>query len=67
MKQTAKFPNHLGLLRTQRGWTQKYVAKAASISWRHYFNIESGQCEPGALTLKRLAGVFKCAMDDLIA
>lgn len=67
MKQPVKFPNRLGLLRTQRGWTQEYVAKAAGISWRHYFNIESGQSEPGALTLKRLAAVFECTMDDLVA
>lgn len=62
-----KFPNRLGLLRTQRDWTQEYVAAAIGISWRHYFRIESGQSEPGAFILRKLAALFGCSMEDLFA
>lgn len=67
MRKPVKFPNRLGLLRTERGWTQEYVAKAVGMSWRHYFRIESGEAEPGAFILRKLACLFECPMEELFA
>lgn len=64
MTRKVTFPNRIGYIRTQRGWTQEYVAVATDISLRHYARIEAGQAEPGAIILRKLAEVLQCPIED---
>jgi transcriptional regulator with XRE-family HTH domain len=53
--------------RLNRGLRQDWVAKQAGISVASLTKIENGKQMPGADTLKKIAEVLNCTMDELIA
>lgn len=65
MAKQLRFSNRLAEMRKKRGWSQEFVAASIGMSWRHYFRIETGQAEPGAHNLRKLAKLFGCSMEEL--
>ena len=60
------FPEHLIKLRTEQGFSQKEVAKAAGISVLTYQRYEYGQREPQLSTLVALADFYGISLDRLV-
>ena len=54
-----EFSGDLCRARKERGWSQKYVAEAVSISQRGYQNIESGKVMPHVDTFLKLVFLFE--------
>lgn len=52
--------------REYREWTEKALAEAAGIDEAHLAQIETGEIDPSAKTVKRIAEALKVDMDDLI-
>ena len=56
----------LRAIRLERGYTQAEVAKMAGIAQPTYSNIENGKKNPSINTLKRLARVLGCSIENII-
>ena len=52
--------------RTQKGYSQEYLADSANISIRTLQRIEAGQTEPRGHTLTSLAKALDMAIEDLM-
>lgn len=52
--------------RLAAGLTQVQFAEAVGCKQKDISRYESGLHEPGALTLKKMAQVLGCSMDDLV-
>lgn len=52
--------------RKAAGMSQAQLAEAIGCQQVHISRWESGKHEPGALTLKKMAEVLGCMMEDLI-
>ena len=52
--------------REYREWTEKALAEAVGIDESHLAQIETGEIDPSAKTVKRIAEALKVDMDDLI-
>lgn len=52
--------------RKAAGMSQAQLAEAVGCHQKDISRYESGQHEPGALTLKKIAQAIGCSMDDLI-
>ena len=52
--------------RLAAGMTQVQLAEAVGCKQKDISRYESGLHEPGALTLKKMAQVLGCSMDDLV-
>ena len=52
--------------RLAAGLTQAQLAEAVGCLQKDISRYESGQHEPGALTLKKMAQALRCSMDDLV-
>lgn len=52
--------------RQAAGMTQAQLAEAVGCKQKDISRYESGLHEPGALTLKKMAQVLGCSMDDLV-
>lgn len=52
--------------RLSAGLTQTQLAEAVGCKQKDISRYESGLHEPGALTLKKIAQVLGCSMDDLV-
>jgi DNA-binding XRE family transcriptional regulator len=52
--------------REYREWTEKALAEAVGIDEAHLAQIETGEIDPSAKTVKRIAEALKVDMDDLI-
>lgn len=57
----------LAQIRKERGLTQREVAQAIGFRTSAVGNYETGIREPNASTLKKLAAVLKCTVDELLA
>lgn len=53
-------------LRSRRGLTRKAAARAASISERHFANLEYGFGNASILVLNQVAGALQCSLAELI-
>lgn len=53
-------------IRTQKGMSQATVAKGVGVTNQAICNYEKGIREPGIPTLKKLASVLECTVDELI-
>lgn len=56
----------LKAIRLERGYTQAEVAEMAGIAQPTYSNIENGKKNPSINTLKRLARVLGCSIENII-
>lgn len=52
--------------RLAAGLSQAQLAEAVGCRQKDISRWESGQHEPGALTLKKMAQTLRCSMDDLV-
>jgi len=59
--------NKLIELRSQKGWTQKEVAKKIGISRQYYGFIETGQRQkrPNLFLAKKIAEIFETSVDEI--
>jgi putative molybdopterin biosynthesis protein len=64
---TAKFSNHLKLLRTQKGFSQGELAARASITRQAVSSIESNLYLPTTAVALHLASVLACRVEDLFS
>ena len=53
-------------IRLARGMTQKDVADYCGVSQSSLSLYESGICEPNLETLRKLATVLECTIDELV-
>lgn len=58
---------NLKKIRTQKGITQDELATKCGVSQQAVCNYEAGIREPSLYTLKRLASVLDCTVDELLA
>lgn len=56
----------LKAIRIERGYTQAEVAEMAGIAQPTYSNIENGKKNPSLNTLRRLAKVLGCKVENII-
>ena len=52
--------------RQRAGMTQAQLAEAIGCKQKDVSRWEAGQIEPGVLTVKKMAQVLGCSMDDLV-
>jgi len=52
--------------RQRAGMTQAQLAAAIGCKQKDVSRWEAGQIEPGVLTVKKMAQVLGCSMDDLV-
>lgn len=52
--------------RQRAGMTQAQLAEAIGCKQKDVSRWEAGQIEPGVLTVKKMAHVLGCSMDDLV-
>lgn len=64
---TASLAGRIGMLRTQRGWTQQALADRLGISRVAVSHLEAGINSPDARTVGLLAGLFHLEPHDLVA
>ncbi|MBE1282005.1 MAG: helix-turn-helix domain-containing protein [Rhodobacteraceae bacterium] len=57
--------NHIKARRQDRGWTQKDLAEALSVSRQTVIAIEGGRYDPSLPLAFAIAGVFECRIEDL--
>lgn len=57
---------NLKQIRIKHNLTQSEVAKQIGLRDTAISNYESGKREPNIATLKKLASIFNCSVDDLI-
>ncbi|MCD8308437.1 MAG: helix-turn-helix transcriptional regulator [Clostridia bacterium] len=53
-------------MREAKGWTQQYLAYEMHTTRQAISSWEQGTTEPQLKSLKRLAEVFSCKVDDII-
>lgn len=53
-------------MRLKRGLTQKQLAELLGVNQSHISRWEAGTYQPSATTLKKMADVLNCHIDDLI-
>lgn len=58
---------NLEKIRTEKGLTQISVAESVGVTSQAICNYEKGIREPSLYTLKRLASVLDCTVDELLA
>jgi transcriptional regulator with XRE-family HTH domain len=58
--------NKLKIIRKDNGFTQKEVSEILKMPLDTYKNYEQGKREPKIDTLKQLATLFKCKIDDFV-
>jgi DNA-binding XRE family transcriptional regulator len=58
--------NGLKKVRIENGFTQRQVSEILKMPLDTYKNYEQGKREPKIDTLKQLATLFKCKIDDFI-
>ena len=56
----------LKVARKAAGMTQKQLADALGCTQKDISRWESGLHEPGALTLKKIAQILSCSMEELV-
>lgn len=64
---SARLAVKLGMLRTQRGWTQKQAAARAEIGMATYQNLEEAKptANPTLKVLEGLAGAYEVKFEEL--
>lgn len=60
------FPDNLKNLRLNAGLKQKELANLLNVSQQAIAKWETGKSEPNISTLKDIAAVFKCSVEDLL-
>lgn len=60
-----KFSSILYQYRTQRHYTQRYMAELCGVSLRHYQDLELGHSVPSLTTAIRIASVLDFSLDLL--
>lgn len=60
------FPNNLKNLRLNAGLKQKELANLLNVSQQAIAKWETGKSEPNITTLKDIASVFQCSVEDLL-
>jgi putative transcriptional regulator len=60
-----KLENDIKARRQARGWTQKDLADALSVSRQTVIAIESGRYDPSLPLAFAIAAVFDCRIEDL--
>lgn len=60
------FPNNLKNLRLNAGLKQKELANLLNVSQQAIAKWETGKSEPNITTLKDIAAVFQCSVEDLL-
>jgi DNA-binding XRE family transcriptional regulator len=63
----AEAPTPIGFWRRKRGMTQVQLAKAVGISQSYLAGLETGARHGDAALVKRLAGVLRLPIEDLIS
>jgi len=63
---TSSLAARLGLLRTERGWTQQQLADRLGISRVAVSHLEAGINSPDARTVTLLAGLFRLEPHELV-
>jgi transcriptional regulator with XRE-family HTH domain len=58
---------NLKKIRLERGKTQEELAKSIGVSQASLSLYESGICEPSFDTLRKMAKVLDCTIDELLA
>jgi DNA-binding XRE family transcriptional regulator len=58
--------NSIKVWREYREWTEKALAEAVGIDESHLAQIEAGEIDPSAKTVKRIAEALEVDVDDLI-
>lgn len=53
--------------REQMGWTQEALAERCGVVKQTVSMWETGDRKPDIIMVKRLAGIFGCTTDDLLA
>ncbi len=53
--------------REKKGWTQEDVANRVGVAKTTVSMWETGDRKPDIITLKKLASIFECTTDDLLA
>ncbi len=61
-----KFGRRLRHLRTEKGWSQAYLAEVSGIGRTHISELENGRREAGLRILETLAGTFKITPAQLL-
>ena len=61
-----KLPEILLLLRNEQGLTQEQAAEGQGITYRSYRRYESGEREPTASVLVRMADFYGVSLDYLV-
>lgn len=59
------FASRLKELRTEKGFTQRELAKIIGLSPNSICEWEKGRCEPSIESLKALSLLFECSIDHL--
>ncbi|MCC3282704.1 MULTISPECIES: helix-turn-helix transcriptional regulator [Arthrobacter] len=57
--------NSLSRRRSERGWSQQYLADELGVSRQTIISIEKGRYDPSLPLAFRLAAVFDCRIEDL--
>lgn len=57
---------YISEIRKQKGYSQKYVAKAVGVSQNALCQYEKGKRKPSPELLIKLADLFNCTIDELI-
>jgi transcriptional regulator with XRE-family HTH domain len=61
-----KFGRRLRYLRTEKGWSQAYLAEVSGIGRTHISELENGRREAGLRILETLAGTFRITPAQLL-
>jgi putative transcriptional regulator len=57
---------HIRRLRTDRGWTQRDLARAADLTEVQVCKMENDRHEPTITTLRRVASALDCGVAELL-
>lgn len=61
-----KLGQKIKILRTQKGYSQEFLAEKSDTDRGHISNIESGKANPSIIYLKQLANALECELSDLL-
>ena len=62
----ASFAARLKTLRTERGFSQEYVAERLGVSRQAVSKWETGASEPSTANLRALAALYQVSLDELV-
>lgn len=61
-----KLGQKIRILRTQKGYSQEFLAEKAKGEKTHIGNIESGKANPSIIYLKQIAEALDCDVTELL-